>query len=403
MKIKKVLSAISALAISVSAFAGMAVTANAYDSSYKEVYSEDFENDNFTLDSQARWTVVSIGNPSGFNASTMNDTDNGNVLQLGGKYNGGNYYLGYKKDLGLSSYNKLYFEFDVETLLVRDDGKTATTHLQFADTNNNPILKISMATGAGLGMSSVIAADGNEYKLSTAPTIYAHVALDMDFTSHTQNITVTDKDGAVLLNQNVTMPETVENFGGFYLPDTNWSYGYCLIDNIKASAPVHTVTVNYMADGEAIGDLPEGTTTTYTVNDGSSFTPVYPGEFTIGDYKYTFVSSDTTFPVTVNSDTTITLNYEKTLVAPQELTADATPESDFASPTDDGASVWKATLNLDGKAYTTIQATAIDNNGLNASSASEEITTISGESTIIAYIAVNKAQSDLSSVTVTLK
>lgn len=401
MKIKKVISAISALAISVSAFAGMAVTANAYDPSYKEVYSENFESGNFTFDSQTSRTGVSIGNPSGFKASTMNDTDNGKVLQLGGTGNSKDYYLGYKKDLDISSYNKLYFEFDVEALLVRTDNKTATTYLQFADTNNDPILKISVATGRGLGMSSVIAADGNEYKFNL--TTYAHVALDMDFTSHTQNITVTDKNGSELLNQTVTMPETVENFGGFYLPDTNWAYGYCLIDNIKASAPVHTVTVNYMADGEAIGELPEGTVTTFTVNAGSSFTPVYPGEFTIGDYKYTFVSSDTTFPVTVNSDTTITLNYEKTLVAPQELTAPATFAEGFTSPKDDGASVWTATLNLNGGTYSTIQATAIDNNGLNASSASEEITTISGESTIIAYIAVNKTQDDLNSVTVTLK
>lgn len=400
MKIKKVLSAISALAISVSAFAGMAVTANAYDQSYKEVYSENFESGNFTFDSQTSRTGVSIGNPSEFKASTMNDTDNGKVLQLGGTGNSDKYYLGYKKDLGLSSYNKLYFEFDVEALSVRSDGRTATTYLQFADTNNDPILKISVATGRGLGMSSVIAADGNEYKFNL--TTYAHVALDMDFTSHTQNITVTDKNGSELLNQTVTMPETVENFGGFYLPDTNWAYGYCLIDNIKASAPVHTVTVNYIAGSEAIGDLPEGTTTTYTVNAGSSFTPDYPKEFTIGDYKYTFVSSEPKLPVTVNSDTTITLNYEKTPVAPPELTADATFAQDFTSSADNGASVWTATLNLDGKTYTTIQATATDKDNNVKSSNSEEITTISGESTIIAYIAVNKAQDDLKSVTVTL-
>lgn len=393
MKIKKVLSAISALAISVSAFTGMAVTANA---------TNVINTDNGSADFNSSYGDFTINSSSG---SSPLEIDSHGWLAVG-------------KGSGAISIPDDELAGPTDTVVVKFKvayGKliNRSFYYNIADSQGNSIVDFSYDVYWNTIESNIL---GNSEDLPNSNEFYhgyntpltdraASYTFTFDFKNRTvtqETVNMQNNASAVHVNN---LPDGVNNVKTLTIgSDYENTERRCVVDDISitTTSTVHNVTVNYVADAAAIEGLPEGTVTTYTVKNGSSFTPDYPETFTAGDYTYTLESSEPTLPVIVNSDTTITLNYKKAPAAPPELTADATFAQDFTSSADNGASVWTATLNLDGKTYTTIQATATDKDNNVKSSNSEEITTISGESTIIAYIAVNKAQDDLKSVTVTL-
>ncbi len=311
MSLKKTISTVAALAMSVSAFAGFAVTANA--ASTGDLYSENFDStDSYDFESLGNRTQAYIEDATGTYINS------GKALHLGSRSSGTNNNLGYKKTLGdLNKQGAFKLEFDVETMSVSDSGNS-TIDVAFADTDNNVLFDLNMGTRSNLGMQSVTGAGGS-VNLSRQKAV--HVSISMNFYNGEQSIELTDLSTSEAIDLNgeaagtaLTGTMTAKNFNGFYYPDTDWKYGYCFIDNITATSIDGSATTITVKDSEgtpiAGASVAVGSFVLTTAADGTA-----KANLPVGEYTYTasiddHISESTSLTVTsvevaTNSEVTI--------------------------------------------------------------------------------------------------
>lgn len=310
MKLKKLVGAVCALTIAVSAFAGL--TVNAATGDVITVYSENFDSlSSFAYESKTSDTEVSIKE-----LSVVNTPISGKSLFIKGNKSTAVNYLGYNIPLmtnqdtvspsvKLSSYDNVVVDFDVKVDQIRTDGKKATSYLELADSNKTSLLHMTVGTGSNYGENTVKLSDGTSQEVNSS---YMHIKMTCDFVEKTQNVVVTDSNNIELANITAVSKIPAVNFAGFYHANTEWSYGGCYIDNLNVTTidkgiESYTVTVNYKCGDTVIADAKQ-----QVVVSGGSFTPEYLQKITTDDYIYTYASGGDTV-TNITDDTIINIEY----------------------------------------------------------------------------------------------
>lgn len=248
----------------------------------------DFTDRTLTAEATGSSTVFSVTDAESAGATALAAAGTGNVLKLGSSTNGASKNLGYKAQFAVEDGNTVVYggqvtlSYKLEPMQVRTD-KEALILLSFADINGTAILPITVNTGktAGLSVNGTSASNiayGNYYD----------VTYTIDFNAKTASVKITTADGVSCLEiSNVAID--AENLTQLYKADSDWTYGYCAIDDIQLSAteigvPVYySITINttrfanlttsagdvYYADANGKIEIPlqkPGTTFDYTLS-----------------------------------------------------------------------------------------------------------------------------------------
>ncbi len=322
MKLRKMLGAICALAVTASAFAGFGVTADAAAGDVTVNAEADFTSD------MGDFTVVS--------------SDSASPLELSSGYDG---WLAVGKGSGTvtipdeelaGATDKVTVEFKVAY------GKLINRSLYYtiSDSNGTVIVDWDFNAYSGeintnvLGSGSDLPASSEFYYAYNTP-ITARAAsykFEFDFAARTVKQTTVNMQNNATTTHTNNLPDGVNNVKTLTIGSNYENAGRrCVVDDIKISTTegenveMHKVTVNYLVGGEAIPaeDLPQGAMTSITVADGTEYTPSYADEFFTDTELYTFASSDISFPVTINSDTTINLTYTKRALETYDVTVNS--------------------------------------------------------------------------------
>lgn len=324
MKIKRILSAITALAISVSAFAGFAINANADAVVLPKTI--DFSEDNsLTASSKGSHTTFSAGAASTAGATAMTDDANGRVLKLGSSGSGSTRYLGYTADLGEITDGAVTLSYDLEPHQVASSGNSNVI-VQFADSNLTPVFYVTSGTRS----SSFLNINNSNQETTAFKTIYK-ITADMNFYNQTVNVKITSADGATeITSYSGSMEATDLRY--LYYPNTNWKYGYVFLDNITIAQTAGSATTFTVTDtsGAALADA--------TVKVGAkSFTTDANGQVVLtlpdGDYSYEVEKMGTT--ATDSSTGTVTVAGTEQTVNAQLNALSYTPVITSVSMTGD--------------------------------------------------------------------
>ena len=247
----------------------------------------DFTNRTLTYESKGSSTVFEVVSADTI-APALAAAGAGDVLQLGSNQNGASKMLGYKATFAKEGEDVVVYSgqvtmsFKLELNQVRTD-KDARIELSFADINGTPILPITVGTGnsAYLTVNGVSASN-------IAYGSYYVVTYTMDFDAKTASVTIADAAGNSCLDTGSVAIEA-ENITQLYRADSDWLYGYVIIDDIKLDATnigvpkFYTITVNteryaklttdagdkYFADVNGKIEIPlqtPGTTFGYTIS-----------------------------------------------------------------------------------------------------------------------------------------
>ncbi len=247
----------------------------------------DFTNRTLTYESKGSSTVFEVVSADTI-APALAAAGAGDVLQLGSNQNGASKMLGYKATFAKEGEDVVVYSgqvtmsFKLELNQVRAD-KDARIELSFADINGTPILPITVGTGnsAYLTVNGVSASN-------IAYGSYYVVTYTMDFDAKTASVTIADAAGNSCLDTGSVAIEA-ENITQLYRADSDWLYGYVIIDDIKLDATnigvpkFYTITINteryaklttdagdkYFADVNGKIEIPlqtPGTTFGYTIS-----------------------------------------------------------------------------------------------------------------------------------------
>ncbi len=246
-KSKRILSAITALAISASAFASMVIPASAEADPAGVI---DFTNRTLTQTAKGNATNFIVedaaSTDSKLNAAGLKAAGAGNVLKLGSSASGGDKMLGYTAPLLVNSGNvteysgEVTLSFKLEPIQVRTD-KDASMVVQFSDISKaNPIFPIVVHVG------NTAKFEVNGQTVNTEYGKYYVVEETLNFDKKEGSVTVKGSDGTVLLNASKATL-TASNLAYLYYPNTAWNYGNCAIDDITLDATTIGTPVYYTA------------------------------------------------------------------------------------------------------------------------------------------------------------
>lgn len=234
MDMKKLVSSVAAFTMTASVFASLAVNASAAEGDVPAIYTEDFETvASYGAESVYRGTVF------GIEAEGLGTILKTKALKIGSSASGSGKGTGYKKSLtdnteaanALSSYKNAVIDFDFESLQVRSD-RDANTRLGFADSDGSMLFDLTVGTGKNWGTNTLTDASGES---TSVPGKALHFTMELDFLANTQKITAKDLNGTAA---DVVIERTgikQKDFAGFYYPNTTWTYGYFLVDNLTVT------------------------------------------------------------------------------------------------------------------------------------------------------------------------
>ena len=309
MKIKKLISGISALAVAASAFAGLAVTANAETSVIVDTITYDDADAATKFTASARFANNIADSPGGVNTTKCE------FMTGSGSSNGYGYYVPLSDD---QASNKIVnFEFDMyfngrvcNLSLSAGGSRAATTAgraLTFSYNNNDNTVKIGNSTTFGnvttVGAAKAwlhVVADVNNVTKSTALKVY-NMSADGDYSEATPTYSAD-----VAFSDNTLA--AVKGFD-FFAPTTVGLY----IDNIKISTSDIDVTMRkvtysvegvesdeYVIDGNKPTNIPE------TVKEGY----IFKGWNKDNDTE-TFYTAAQIADMAITADTTFTAVFEE--------------------------------------------------------------------------------------------
>lgn len=303
MNFKKIVSAVSALAISVSAFAGLAVTANAF-----ATVTNDYESG--VLD----WTS---GNTGRYTASIVEDGDN--------------HYM------------------SVAAVATGNNGTTVSTNSSYqatVDANTDFTLEFDMAIQGGNNQASTFsvtgqsgsilklvqtAANGTVWKVNDDEGITLNLTKGAWYTFKLTRVegdpdmtylTVVPKSGGDALMSQTLIASVDSGVKGMSF-ETKRYYSSLKIDNVvvrdvvEADVPqvtYYTVTTNCVDENNNILK-----TSTAQVQENDTYAPSYDVTFDDDNYRYTYSSGAQ--EQTITDDTTINLVYSKRALEDWTVTA----------------------------------------------------------------------------------
>ena len=341
MKFKKTVSAAAALAMSVSAFAGIGITARAAT----PIYSDNFEAETaaYAWTGNAQQAIVADN-------ATQNKK-NGMSYSIFGASNGRQ-----RPAWSVISSEGLSGKINVNLNIRMDTTYNNTSPTQTfklvsgipTDENNdysgNSLLELSQSTSDG-GYTGIYELNGNSitsldvntdgYSLARETTGWLNMDVAIDTLTKTFDITLSritnTEDGYTIAETPVYSAENVA-----FMNDVNtlnsimvftsryptYDGGKVWLDDISISlddsttpSTTHTITIEYKdTNGNTIKENDSA-----IVYDGTSYTPSYDATFNQNGYKYTYISGGDTIS-NITQDTTITLIYSSRLLATTNVT-----------------------------------------------------------------------------------
>ncbi len=300
MNKRKILSLLTALTISASAFAGLTIPASA------ETTVIDFDTTTITATEKGSSTTFEVIDATDVFAPALAAAGAGKVLQLGSSQNGASKCLGYtaalakdEKDAVVEYSGVADLSFKIEPMQIRE-GRTDVVNVQFTDIQKTPVLSMEVGTSA-TGMK----VNGNT--VATEFGKYYVIEASFDFDNKKATIIVKDSAGKEI-SKKEDISISGENLAYLHFADTDWRYGYCALDDItldatQIGAPVYyTATINtaryaklttsddkvYHADATGKIEIPllkPNTTFTYTLHK-EGYTDV-EGEVSVVDADFT--------------------------------------------------------------------------------------------------------------------
>lgn len=320
MRKKKILSLLTALTISASAFAGLTIPASA------EPTVIDFDNTTITATTTAKETTFEVIDAKADDAPGMLAAEAGKVLKIACTQRAAGKYLGYNAPISLEGENVVEYSgattmtFKLEIDQIRTDKADSAFKLAFADINKNELFAMNIASGTDPKVTVGDASSAFDFD-----TVYT-VEAKFDFEGgKVEYVTVKKPDGSQLLKKE-NIATTAKNLALLYCPDTEWQYGRVYLDDVTidaefAGAPVYyTATINtvryakmttsdnkvYHADASGKLEIPllkPNTTFTYTLHK-EGYTDV-EGEIAVTDAD---VTEDK--PMELVDDTTLFIESE---------------------------------------------------------------------------------------------
>ena len=320
MKLKKIVSAVSALTLSVTAFAGLAVTANAAD----PIYSNDFSSE--TLDNAVTWTAASK-KPTGYSYAQIG---RGGIMSLvdgslnwtttGGKAKSTVSHASYgifNEDIQTattSSNYKISFDWrptclhtaqNVALELINAD-KNVILGLDLEHTRANSsagsnILKYYAGGACGFKVVESSATTGtnaegtlgeatkNTFSTVSGTTFDDTYNVELTLTSSgVGNLTITDSDNTKLVDNATLTVDAGVALSDIYMTAVSWdqtAQGGMYLDNfviepVEMTKPTANYTVNYVCDsdivksvqgGGYVGDAPVVNMEAFVADDGTKY------------------------------------------------------------------------------------------------------------------------------------
>lgn len=318
MKMKKTVSTIAALAITISAFAGLGITANA------ATVEKSFIGSSTAAETFDNYDGTGWGSTAGdFSSSASGNTHFGivNIPEIEkpdmGESISDGIYPTYVSGNTLSTqvrgktyanstytfpsvvYNgKLYFETDVYSH--SDETNPYGMSLTFADSDGNTVARASLDSAVDSYLrlynsdDTLLNRTGNAMKFRSINDMGYHIGLVFDLDNDTVTLTadyIISSSGIrsdALLNPD-SQTLTIDNIASFSISYTGHSSSnnfQCAIDNVKLYADVETesatsLTVNYVSNGSPIAEPSELDISTMSV--GDNYTYYYPAYITGSD------------------------------------------------------------------------------------------------------------------------
>lgn len=255
-KTKKILSLLTALTITASAFASLAIPASADGTPAAPTADPagviDFTNRTLTQTAKGNKTTFVVEDAANstdtkLNAAALAAADAGNVLKLGASERGGGKMLGYTAPLKVDGSNVVEYSgqvkmsFKLEPIQVRTDQDAANIVLQFSDiTKEKALFPITIHCG------SLAQMDVNGEAVSTPFGKYYTVEEEFNFDTHKGAITIKDSAGTSIYTKS-GVDITADNLAYLHYPDHDWLYGTCGIDDITLEATQIGAPVYYTA------------------------------------------------------------------------------------------------------------------------------------------------------------
>lgn len=319
MNFKKIISAVSAFAMVVTAMAGLAVTASAAET---VVLNEAFNSTSVTNpgDSSYTWGTELTPNLTETGLKLTNsDNKNGNYS--------GRRLVAFANPVGDTN-NTATINYKVAKQSSNVSKGQAYTYYttSYYDNANNLIFSISEDVGLWANKSTLT------YTTETGPVsvqlgthIEGSVAINLVFNATGGFLTIDSQTYGFVSSSGISYVDLAVS------GERDYSRGILISDYKVATEeanPTALVTINYTdEDGEKIPaeSLPEGTALSAVVNIGDSYTPSYTSIFDDDLYRYTYISGGDSI-TNVQESTTITLVYGKAALIDYTITVNAAGE-----------------------------------------------------------------------------
>lgn len=406
MKMKKTVSAIAALAMSVSAFAGLGISANAADVEEKDFIGSSTSVETFdNYDGQGWSSTVGTFNASAsgnehfgiINIDEIEKPNIGESIEAGiyPTYVSGNVFntqiRGGKNAVSTYTFpsivdsGKLYFETDVYT--TNGDANPYAISFKFLDSEGNTVAyaEFDQATDSYLRLRNAAETQLNRTNDAMKYRSIDHTGmhfglvfdLDNDNVSMTADYINTSGVRSTAMNSTNASNLTINDIAAFTISflghGGSHNYG-CAIDNVKLYAevlsnPAESLTVNYVSNGAPIADANVISLEGVSVND--LYTYYYPAYTTAADGTV-YKSNSTEYGATraiAAADDSVDVEYTALSSIAQFKDFDGTDPyaQDKASVSNGsvgaiGSSTWDAiTVTQEGKYNITVNAVRVNN------------------------------------------
>lgn len=316
MNFKKFISGVSAFAIAASAFAGMAVTANAFDT-----VTIDYEDETPVVD----WTSANTGR---YTAEVKGDATNHymSVDAVGTGNNGTTVSTNDKYTAKVAEKTSFTMTFDMQLNGGNNQVSTFKVNAPAGE-----ILKLEQTTASGTEWK--INGDDNKKVTLAKSTWYSFKITrveDEDASKDFTYLTVKDANGNDVFERAIISSALSANGGVSGMSfETKRYYSHLKMDNVVVR-DVNTTddlpqTVSYKVTINCVAKDDQSTivkSSSEYIESGEEYTPTYAESFDDDNYRYTYESGSE--KRTITADTTYTLVYNRVALADHTVTVKTT-------------------------------------------------------------------------------
>lgn len=454
MKMKKTVSAIAALAMSVSAFAGLGITANASQMNLtKFSFNESFDNAELTSGSlNTQGDVAGTLSNTNFKNEIITTTSWSSIgnsviisdgaLSAGSSGSGGFQGVSTKVSLvnpltstdtdnvtvSFKWYNVNILSNHRSFVALEDNNGNDVLNIQWDRTGTTMYINDKVITqSTGSGNTSASGNDDNLVNREADGNKWWSITATLDFNTHQiLNFVMSRDNNAKSFNfesldfVNTSASELSKIRLGTIKTSHNDQFEvYSSLDDFSASGYTNAYLTSFNVTDNT-SSIPDATITLKGVVANydeieavyNSETQMYEAYLPAGDVEYTVTKTDYD---TVNGTATISAESDaenviditmSSNIEPEPITQNASLVNSYIDPDNNEAEVWAATLaGIEGTTLKTLQATALYGDSQTKSSEPVDITNITGSGSIYVAVVLENTQKidDVTGVTVTLK